>query len=242
MLRGRRAKLWMQSAGTLGLRRRRQQRWRLVDTQGSLASGREELQGIAALQPTGRDHRQDALHIGSARPAACAQALAPPQYRLTQGPFGRIVGRLDAFGVHESPQGLLHGEDLGAGARRLGVRAVLPLAKTLSDLRADSYPLVTDPASFHRAVTHAEPQMEHLIGQGLQPAPQLLRWSAAIDESLPVPIQMRPAHLAVWGRQPGIGAIAIAAGNALIACTQKGHGALGVAMRADQEDRQVSRD
>ena len=69
-----------------------------------LDGGRDEGQDVAALLATGFDHREHRLYKAAAAGALGAEGEFPPDHRMTQCLFARIVGRLDVVLVQKSPQ------------------------------------------------------------------------------------------------------------------------------------------
>ena len=70
-------------------------------------------------------------------------------------------------------------------------------------------------------------------------APQFLRTAAAVDHGLPIAAEMGPAELPPW--QPLVGAVAVANQDTRKITAQQGTHAVAIAVVADQEDGQVSR-
>ena len=64
----------------------------------------DEGQDVAALLATGFDHREHRLYKAAAAGALGAEGEFPPDHRMTQCLFARVVGRLNPFLSQKGPQ------------------------------------------------------------------------------------------------------------------------------------------
>src|SRR4029077_6581199 len=124
-----------------------------------------------------------------------AKTAFAPQDTRTDGALRRIVGWLDAFHAHKSPQGLIDLEHFPTDAFRLchATRlARLEQPRYMAPKRAHQDPKL---CVGQRAVADLMPPVEHLPGLLPQTVPNHLGTSSALTHRLKVPQQMRPADL-----------------------------------------------
>ena len=81
----------------------------------------QEFKNIAALKFTAADRGHHPLHIHGASLGRCSEAGFSPDDVAANRPFGKTVGRLNAWRVHESPQGCFELQDALARMGCLGV-------------------------------------------------------------------------------------------------------------------------
>ncbi len=109
----------------------------LADGQdGSNGIGKED-EGIAALLAAGFDHRQHGLHETTAGGALRPERELPPNDRMTQRAFARIVRRLDPVVAQERPQPLPMFVQLPARAAHVAVTALGAAQQQTFHLAAD---------------------------------------------------------------------------------------------------------
>ena len=101
-----------------------------------LHSTGHERKHVAVLLPAGLDHRQQRLDELAAGRALCAERQFPPDHRVTQGPLGRVVGRLDPLVLQEGPQPLAVPVEFATHFGRARVAAVEPTLQKVLDLAA----------------------------------------------------------------------------------------------------------
>jgi hypothetical protein len=73
---------------------------------------RQGSQDVAALLPTGHHPTQHPLHEPAPTLAVGPTTDPPPDHRVSQRAFRRVVRRLDPLHPRERPQTLFHLEDL----------------------------------------------------------------------------------------------------------------------------------
>src|SRR3989304_1028735 len=72
----------------------------------SFNGGRDEGESVATLLATTLDHRQHRLHEAAAARTLRSKRQLPPDHRMTQRTFARIVRRLDPVMPQKRPQPL----------------------------------------------------------------------------------------------------------------------------------------
>ena len=77
---------------------------------------------------------EHALDEATTGKAVRTEAGVAPQYTVTQGAFGGVVGRLDTFLADEGPQGRFDLTQVGARSRRLSIGAELAIPQLEADL------------------------------------------------------------------------------------------------------------
>ena len=134
------------------------------------------IQDVVALLPTGRHHRQHSLDESAPKYTVGPTADPPPDYRMPQCSFHRVVRWRDSLEAREAPQTFLHFEKLEACRRRLRARAPRPFEKGLLDLTPQAgHPLLKRTPG-QGSVTHLVPVAEKSVLQRKQPSSDSLTW------------------------------------------------------------------
>src|SRR5262245_37598135 len=143
------------------------------------------------------------------RLAVRAVAGLTPLDRMAQRPLCCVVGRLNALGTHERPQGRLDPQHLPTRSRRLGAGAHAAGLQLRPDPRPQLRDIPPKAGATQRAVPDAIPPGEQVLGT----AEQLLTDGAArvrpVHHRLEIANQMCPADLSLPERQPEIALVAI---------------------------------
>ena len=100
--------------------------------QGSLTGSSEIVQHISFLLSQGGHDGHHSLDKEAAGWALCAQAGLAPKHAVTKRLFSGIVGWLDAFFIHERPQGRFDLQDFPTGSSGSGMGTGLPLPQKRS--------------------------------------------------------------------------------------------------------------
>ena len=90
----------------------------------SFNGGRDEGEGVAMLLATTRDHRQHGFHKSAATGALRSERQLPPDHRVTQRTFARIVRRFDPFMPQKHPQPLAMLVQLPARPTHIAIAAL----------------------------------------------------------------------------------------------------------------------
>ena len=148
------------------------------------------IQDVLALLPTGRHHCQHSLDESASMRTVGPTANPPPDHRMSQRSFHRVVRRRNSLDVRETPQTFLRFEQLEACRGRLRARALRPILKGLLDLAPQAAHPLLKPTPGQSAVTHLVPVAEQSVRQGKQPSADFLTVAASVDHRLKVSTQM----------------------------------------------------
>lgn len=167
----------------------------------------------APLLPQRGDGGQQALHKAAASRRLGPAAPFAPEHRRADRPLGHVVGRFDAWHPDEGPQGGLDRQERAAGLGGLGVVAGRPLPQQGGDLLLDWGAGAGQVGVGQRAGAPPGDQGEEVVHLGQQRRPQPGRVAAPLGDSGEVALEVRPAHLAAGGAQPGVARPAIGPGT-----------------------------
>ena len=106
-----------------------EQGWGLLAPISCITSFGEVIQYITMLLFQRSDDRHDTFSKSTSGLALSAEAVLAPKHAGTDLSFTQVVGRFDAFDVHECPQGILSFEDVAASACGFTMVAGRTLAK-----------------------------------------------------------------------------------------------------------------
>jgi hypothetical protein len=189
----------------------------------SLDSRHDILHGTPVLLPQGGNRGQDSCRKPGAVVALVAETTLAPQDRTPQCPLSPVVGRLHSWYKGKGEQCRPQLQEIAAQRFGLGVSTGGSLAQQFSQTGAHrhQFPPHLSPGDF--AILITVPDGKEPFDLSESPFSQWSGPSLALGERLKIPLQMRPADLALDRVHHMIGAPAIAGQNTRKSFTDKFH-------------------
>src|SRR5688572_21890241 len=125
--------------------------------------GREVIQDVAVLLLQRRYYRHHAFDKARARFALGTETTLAPLHTRTDRALSRIVRGLDAFNLHEGPQGFATLEKLAAGPLGLGDPTLATRFQETLHLAAKRRHVGAKRRTLQGAISHPMPPRKHLV-------------------------------------------------------------------------------
>ena len=114
----------------------------------------------------GGGNRHNAFGKAATGLALSAETALTPQDTGTNLSFGQVIGGVDPFNLHESPQRGFAFEDVTTSTGCLAVIAVSSLTKQLAHFGLNGFHFVLKNGSAHGAITDFMPPFKHQVRLG----------------------------------------------------------------------------
>ena len=124
----------------------------------------QDIKDGAALETARFGDRQDTLDEERAMVGLSAVRHTPPQDGMTERPFGNVMGRFDAGGGDEAPQGDVQGQQMTTGLCRGGARAEGTFGQPMANMALNGWKFRQELPIRQGAVADARPQSQQVLG------------------------------------------------------------------------------
>src|SRR3990172_3607710 len=203
------------------LSNRQQRRWAATSDPG-FTGVRQEVENVPLLLSQSHHNGQDPLDKSAAVFTLSTETASTPDHTPTKSSFCGVIGRFHTFLIKESPQRLLHLENIPASSAGDPKVHEGTDVQQGADFPADGLHGSLEVCPGQGAIPYAMPPGERLLGLCEQQAPDRLGMAASLYQSLKVAFEMCPTGLPFVRVQPVVGAVAVRADNAFIVFAQQG--------------------
>jgi len=217
-----------------------QERWGVSAVEVGLNRFGDVRKDVSVLLTAGFDHAEHCLDEATAGSALRTERQLAPDHRVTQGPFTRIVRRLDMIVIQKCPQRIESIKDVTAHSGLSAVEFQRPRFESVVHRPPQFTDISSHCLSRDRAVAVAVPVMKQLLRAFFQLLADGFRFSADVDQALKVAQQVRPAELLF--ANPIVPAVAVAGDDSRKVLSQKLLRNVGGTCISDVKQRESFRD